>query len=255
MGCNFPSMPSIAVKINLHFYIWPGCIITSHPRNNGYARLSIPKSEKATSVKGVPENYLSMIILKFVSMFSRMWFKTNYHTRHIRMLIKLYRTRLPVPCWWENIELNPGDIYMRQWTLSSYAQVLVCLLLGVKPLLEPMLTHFCPMGTNFNGILTYRYDNSLSENYFWNVVCKMSAILLRPQYVKWGGLGGWLHYGAGANIVVIIEMSSFWWNFHHWHRKFLCWQFPVKTMMKNSSKWHTHFSDVDCAMVVELNLS
>ena len=58
---------------------------------------------------------------------------------------------LQLPCWWENIELNPGDIYMRQWTLSSYAQVLVCLLLGVKPLLEPMLTHFCPMGTNFNG--------------------------------------------------------------------------------------------------------
>ena len=37
------------------------------------------------------------------------------------------------------------------------------------------------------------------------------------------------------------EISSFWWNFHHWlHWKLSFWQFPVQSVMKISSKWQ-HF--------------
>ena len=43
------------------------------------------------------------------------------------------------------------------------------------------------------------------------------------------------------------EMSSFWWNFHHWlHWKLSKWQLPVQPVMKISSKWrHFRFSDAD----------
>ena len=41
------------------------------------------------------------------------------------------------------------------------------------------------------------------------------------------------------------EMSSFWWNFHHWlHWKLSKWQLPVQPVMKISSKWrHFRFSE------------
>ena len=40
------------------------------------------------------------------------------------------------------------------------------------------------------------------------------------------------------------EMSSFWWNYHHWlHWKLSKWQLPVQPVMKISSKWrHFRFS-------------
>ena len=39
------------------------------------------------------------------------------------------------------------------------------------------------------------------------------------------------------------EMSSFWWNSHHWlHWKLSKWQFPVQPVMKILSKWHFHLS-------------
>ena len=44
-----------------------------------------------------------------------------------------------------------------------------------------------------------------------------------------------------------MEMSSFWWNFHHWlHWKLSFWQLPVQAVMKISSKWHFHFSAATC---------
>ena len=41
------------------------------------------------------------------------------------------------------------------------------------------------------------------------------------------------------------EMSSFWWNYHHWlHWKLSKWQLPVQSVMKISSKWrHFCFSE------------
>ena len=46
-------------------------------------------------------------------------------------------------------------------------------------------------------------------------------------------------------IIIEMEMSSFWWNFHHWlHWKSSKWQLPVQPVIKISSKWwHFRFSD------------
>ena len=46
-----------------------------------------------------------------------------------------------------------------------------------------------------------------------------------------------------------MEMSSFWWNFHHrLHWKLSKWQLPVQPMMKILSKWwHFHLSA--CCMI------
>ena len=43
------------------------------------------------------------------------------------------------------------------------------------------------------------------------------------------------------------EMSSFWWNLHHWlHRKLSFWQHSMQSVMKISSKWqHFHFSEYE----------
>ena len=52
--------------------------------------------------------------------------------------------------------------------------------------------------------------------------------------------------GKLQNFIPEMEMSSFWWNFHHWlHRMLSKWQLPVQPVMKISSKWwHVHFSDM-----------
>ena len=56
-----------------------------------------------------------------------------------------------------------------------------------------------------------------------------------------------LIYVTGENLLSIYtetEMSSFWWNFHHWlHWKLSKWQLPVQPVIKISSKWrHFRFS-------------
>ena len=47
-----------------------------------------------------------------------------------------------------------------------------------------------------------------------------------------------------ASCYTETEMSSFWWNFHHWlHWKLSKWQLPVQPVIKISSKWrHFRFS-------------
>ena len=47
------------------------------------------------------------------------------------------------------------------------------------------------------------------------------------------------------------EMSSFWWNFHHWlHWKLSKWQLPVQPVIKISSKWrHFRFSVGPCTII------
>ena len=48
------------------------------------------------------------------------------------------------------------------------------------------------------------------------------------------------------------EMSSFWWNFHHWlHWKLSKWQLPVQPVIKISSKWrHFRFSEIQWSAVI-----
>ena len=58
-------------------------------------------------------------------------------------------------------------------------------------------------------------------------------------------------------LLTETEMSSFWWNFHHWlHWKLSKWQLPVQPVIKISSKWrHFRFSAIDrvkCVQYVRL---
>ena len=67
-----------------------------------------------------------------------------------------------------------------------------------------------------------------------------------------------LHYGICemGPIETETEMSSFWWNFHHWlHWKLSKWQLSVQPVMKISSKWrHFRFSEVTLEVVNRCNL-
>ena len=54
----------------------------------------------------------------------------------------------------------------------------------------------------------------------------------------------WFSASVPAMMYTETEMSSFWWNFHHWlHWKLSKWQLPVQPVIKISSKWrHFRFS-------------
>ena len=72
--------------------------------------------------------------------------------------------------------------------------------------------------------------------------CEIMRILVgikRPLGEGWGSIGGGV-----LQWFTETEMSSFWWNFHHWlHWKLSKWQLPVQPVMKISSKWrHFRFS-------------
>ena len=66
----------------------------------------------------------------------------------------------------------------------------------------------------------------------------------------------WLHCPIKVRPYTETEMSSFWWNFHHWlHRKLSKWQLSVPPVTKISSKWrHFRFSVTawyGCRMEIE----
>ena len=42
----------------------------------------------------------------------------------------------------KNVGFNSSPPYMRQWTVSSSAQLMACRLFGAKPLPEPMLAYY-----------------------------------------------------------------------------------------------------------------
>ena len=104
------------------------------------------------------------------------------------------------------------------------------------------------------------YNHHIDQSY--NGTCRVAAIagtiILVPNHVflsvrrvwrsgtrrwnlrvKWVAVA-WLDRTTDTET----EMSSFWWNFHHWlHWKLSKWQLPVQPMMKISSKWwHFRFS-------------
>ena len=64
-----------------------------------------------------------------------------------------------------------------------------------------------------------------------------------PLYWLWWHCNGVF---ISWRLITETEMSSFWWNYHHWqHWKLSKWQLPVQSVMKISSKWrHFRFSDV-----------
>ena len=93
----------------------------------------------------------------------------------------------------------------------------------------------CSLGSNWQYSLVQIMgchrtgDKPLSESVM--VWLPGAHYVTRPQ-VNW-----WTHTET--------EMSSFWWNFHHWlHWKLSNWQLPVQPVIKISSKWrHFRFSD------------
>ena len=73
--------------------------------------------------------------------------------------------------------------------------------------------------------------------------CCISAAICLDEYFCWMFL---LCLPRLCNTET--EMSSFWWNFHHWlHWKLSKWQLPVQPVIKISSKWrHFRFSEQQC---------
>ena len=55
-----------------------------------------------------------------------------------------------------------------------------------------------------------------------------------------------IHKQMICGYLTETQMSSFWWNFHHWlHWKLSKWQLSVQPVMKFSSKWRYFRSGVD----------
>ena len=73
----------------------------------------------------------------------------------------------------------------RQYCRPSLLQIIACRLFGAKPLSEPMLPYSQLDTKEHISVKCYsRLKNIILGNAFENVVCKMVAILSRPQMVK-----------------------------------------------------------------------
>ena len=79
---------------------------------------------------------------------------------------------------------------------------MACRLVGAKPLSQTNagILLIGPLGTNFSEILIKIHIFFIQENAFGSVVCEMSAILSRPQGIKY------LHY------IHIFHMRIFYYN-------------------------------------------
>ena len=71
---------------------------------------------------------------------------------------------------------------MQQWTVSSLVQMMACHLIGDKPSSEPMM-FYDQLGLKEQIAMEFepKYQNFHEKNAFENIVCKMSAILIRPH--------------------------------------------------------------------------
>ena len=77
----------------------------------------------------------------------------------------------------------PSATYIRQWTGSSLAQVMLCRLFGANPLPEPMLT-YCQLDPLEKKLQWNLNQNTKLFIAFDNVVCEMAAILSREEWVN-----------------------------------------------------------------------
>ena len=84
-------------------------------------------------------------------------------------------------------------------------------------------------------------------------ICMLFTINMRWYYCNnYGLLFTFMFQFSKKNAnITETEMSSFWWNFHHWlHWKLSKWQLPVQPVIKISSKWrHFRFSDVNWELI------
>ena len=89
------------------------------------------------------------------------------------------------PCWFN--PLRPCHAYTRQWTRPSLVQIMACRLFGAKPLSEPMLK-YCQLHPKGHILMIdffcWRSKVYIKWNAFQNVVGKMAAMLLLPQYIS-----------------------------------------------------------------------
>ena len=69
-------------------------------------------------------------------------------------------------------------IYLHQWSRKSLFHVMTCCLFGAKPLPKPML-NYCWITASWNLCKILKFQ-------FQNIICNMSAILIRPQHRKHG---------------------------------------------------------------------
>ena len=98
---------------------------------------------------------------------------------------------------------------LRQWTSSSLVQVMACRLFGTKPLPQPMIFFLItPLVINFNEIWIKIQTYFIQENAFENDVCKMAAILYRPQCVHLSYMEGIL---VCTKIIVSQKTCVFVW--------------------------------------------
>ena len=81
---------------------------------------------------------------------------------------------------------RPSDTYMRLYITPSLVQIMVCRLIGAKPLFESMLmVIWAPVEKkNSQWNLHQITKNVIEENAFEDVICKMADILYQPQCIK-----------------------------------------------------------------------
>ena len=92
-------------------------------------------------------------------------------------------------------------------------------------------------------IFGHNLYRDISSDAVVNLYCSLLDVCIMTQYF----IGGQPVFVADSDCTE-MEMSSFWWNFHHWlHWKLSKWQLPVQPVIKISSKWrHFRFSDWQC---------
>ena len=78
-------------------------------------------------------------------------------------------------------------IYIRWWPRSALVQVMACRLLGVKPLLEPMLTYY---QLDLQEHTSVKLESKHKKFPFIKIQLKMSSAKWRPFCPGGGGGGG-----------------------------------------------------------------
>ena len=89
-------------------------------------------------------------------------------------------------CCWDHILTHWGWVrHIRRCIMSTLFQIMTCRLGGAKPSSEPMLSHWQLDPWKQTSVkFGSRLHNFQSSKCIENVVCKILAILSRPQCVK-----------------------------------------------------------------------
>ena len=96
---------------------------------------------------------------------------------------------------------------------------MACRLVGAKPLFEPMLTYRVDPQEQTSVKFESKCKTFLHENAFEEVACEITAILSRPQYVRYGcwsylvksqelNLCANRHHQSGAKIYSVLNTDS-----------------------------------------------